>query len=386
MLLFDNGDMNASYGRQPELKFETMMKGMAEMGYDAVNVGEQDLLLGLDYVKYVADFTGVPFVSANIVDAEGKLVFQEYARSEIAVGRTKLVSIAVGIISPSFKEEIENINPGISFVEYEATLKRLIPQLRKKADLLVVLAHMNEDEAALLAERLPQIDLIIVSHSGDDPFAAPAIVNEVPIVFAGARGMHVGAARFAWADKEAKLQSFAAHKLAGTFADSPRMSPLLADYQQMLKVEKLLESYPRSEYGEVKFTGNKSCQRCHSLPMWRFGKEKHAHAFEVIVEKKHEYDPECVRCHTTGFGYVTGFIAPELTPELEHVGCENCHGPGSKHIEEPLDEKYGEVARETCESCHNPDNSPKFVYEEYLKKIKHNSIFLCSARICHWLD
>lgn len=386
MLLFDNGDVNSGYGRQPELKFETLMKAMAEMGYAAVNVGEQDLLLGLDYVKYVADFTGVPLVSANIVDTDGRPVFPEYVRNETSVGGSKLVSIAVGLISPSFKDEIESINPYIAVEEYDATLAELIPRLRDRADLLIVLAHMSEDEAASIAESFPEIDLIIASHSGEDPFAAPATVNDVPIVFAGTRGMHVGVAKFAWAGKTAQLQSFTAHKLDSAFADSPRMLPLLADYQQMLKVERILETYPRSEYGGATFTGNKSCQQCHSLPMWRFRKEKHAHAFDVIVEKKHEYDPECVRCHTTGFGYVSGFITPETTPGLEHVGCENCHGPGSKHIEEPLKDNYGEVNREKCESCHNPDNSPKFVYEEYLAKIKHNSFFLCSARICHWLD
>jgi hypothetical protein len=164
------------------------------------------------------------------------------------------------------------------------------------------------------------------------------------------------------------------------------MLALLEDYQQMVRAERLLEAFPRSEYGEAEFTGNKDCTRCHSLPSFRFRKEKHAHAFEPIVEKEHEYDPECVRCHTVGFGYTSGFISPDITPELKHVGCEDCHGPGSKHLEEPLEGEYGEVKRETCESCHNPANSPKFVYEEYVKKINHNTIFLCSARVCHWLD
>jgi len=175
-------------------------------------------------------------------------------------------------------------------------------------------------------------------------------------------------------------------KLDDAYVDSPRMLALIQAYQQMLKVENLLEAYPRSVYGEAAFAGNQSCKRCHSLPSWRYKKDKHAHAFDIIVEKGHDYDPECVRCHTVGFGYMTGFVSAEKTPELVHVGCEDCHGPGSKHIEKPMEGGYGEVAKETCESCHNIENSPKFVYDEYIKKIKHNSFFLCSAKICHWFE
>ncbi len=49
----------------------------------------------------------------------------------------------------------------------------------------------------------------------------------------------------------------------------------------------------------------KSCKKCHSLSTLRYGMEKHAHAFDSIVKKKHEYDPECVRCHTVGFSPVS---------------------------------------------------------------------------------
>jgi cytochrome c554/c'-like protein len=50
-------------------------------------------------------------------------------------------------------------------------------------------------------------------------------------------------------------------------------------------------------------------------------------------------EPKCMGCHTTGFD----FVPPDPPPASQHwrmqgagelaVGCERCHGPGSKHVE-----------------------------------------------------
>ncbi|UCD56286.1 MAG: hypothetical protein JSV16_10655, partial [Candidatus Hydrogenedentota bacterium] len=287
------------------------MKAMFEMGYLAANVGEQDLLLGLDYMKYVADFAGVPLLSANIVGTGGETIFQQFLVRQINVAGRPVRVAVIGVISTEFGAEIEETNPGLIVEEYGPKLEQLIGQLRGRSDLLILLAHVSDDEALALAARFPQIDLIIASHSGDEPFPAPLPASGVPIVFAGSNGMHVGVARFRVEEERARLGAYSVEKLDGRFDDSPHMLALLDDYRQMVKAEKLLEAFPRTEYGEAKFTGNESCRRCHSLSSFRFRKEKHAVAFEGIEEKGHEYDPECVRCHTVGFGYVSGFGTPD---------------------------------------------------------------------------
>ncbi len=383
-LLVDNGDVNKGYGRQPELKYETALKAMSQMGYDAANVGEEDLLLGLDYLKYVADFVTTPLISANITDPAGAPVFKEYVLRDISTPDTKISAAIIGIISPEFNDTIQAVNPELSAADYRPILDHLVHRLRPQVDLLILLAHTSAEEASAIAREHPQFDLIIASHNGDDPMSAPERENGVPIGFAGTNGMHVGQATFFVTDHKAKLHEYSMVKLEGTYADSPQILALLEDYQQMLRAEHVLDAYPRSETGGFTYTGNQKCKRCHSLPSWRYRKDKHAHAFKAIVEKRHEYDPECVRCHTVGFGYITGFMSPDKTPALQDVGCEDCHGPGSDHVERPMQTDYGTVTKETCETCHNVQNSPKFVYDEYIKKIRHNPFFLCSAKICHW--
>ncbi len=385
-MLLDNGDVNKGYGRQPELKYETSMKAMGEIGYAAVNVGEKDLRLGLDYLKYVSDFSGAPLISANLIDYAGAPVFQQYVLSMPGSGQGDVAAAVIGIISAEFREEVESLNPDIILEDYDTILEGLVEELRDKADVLILLTHANEDEAGAISERFPEIDLIIAGHVGDDPMPLPLGEGDTPILFAGTKGMHTGVARLDVSENKVELASYSVEKLDGAIADSPRMLALLEGYQQMIKAEGILESLPRIPHENAKFVGNHACAQCHSLPAYRFGKSTHAHAFDVIAEKGRDYDPECVACHTVGFGYESGFISPDATPNLKHVGCEDCHGPGEKHIAEPMQEQYGDVPQIACEQCHTPENSPTFNYEERIEKIKHNTIFLCSAKICHWLD
>ena len=72
-----------------------------------------------------------------------------------------------------------------------------------------------------------------------------------------------------------------------------------------------------------------------------------------------------------------------------NVGCEDCHGPGEKHVEAEmgadtaLQEKLQKVMVVTkeqaqtdkthwCLNCHDLDNSPDFNFDEYWPKIEHS--------------
>ncbi len=149
---------------------------------------------------------------------------------------------------------------------------------------------------------------------------------------------------------------------------------------------------------EVPYVGSAVCGRCHPTEYQALEGGVHARALEPLT-KPAPTDPavpahkrgirgieraECVRCHVTGYGRPGGFPtnlpARPLTHPLAGVGCEACHGPGKRHVEDP--KKPRAIARlggtcpecnilPICRQCHDDANSPDFDYRQALPRARH---------------
>jgi len=172
---------------------------------------------------------------------------------------------------------------------------------------------------------------------------------------------------------------------------------------------------------DFEYVGVYKCKMCHNkaksgaqYKVW--SESAHAKAFETLKSEAAEKivkeqgiktnaweAPECLKCHTTGFGAggyevkdaafwnpdpedKAGKKAVKRMKGLQSVTCEACHGPGSKYKSKKVMEGIyaGTVEAEgtglivpdeaTCKKCHN-EESPSyqpFVYKERLAKIAHN--------------
>jgi hypothetical protein len=79
------------------------------------------------------------------------------------------------------------------------------------------------------------------------------------------------------------------------------------------------------------YVGSKACSACHFKQFTSWKKTKHSKDAWESVPAKYQADPECVKCHTTGYGQPSGFKDVATTPNLVGTACEACHGPGSEH-------------------------------------------------------
>ena len=79
------------------------------------------------------------------------------------------------------------------------------------------------------------------------------------------------------------------------------------------------------------YTGSKACSACHYKQYTSWKKTKHAKEAWESVPAKYQTDPDCLKCHATGYGQPSGFKDAKSTPTLVGTTCEACHGPGSEH-------------------------------------------------------
>jgi Cytochrome c554 and c-prime len=123
----------------------------------------------------------------------------------------------------------------------------------------------------------------------------------------------------------------------------------------------------------AEYVGSEACGRCHPPAVTVWLTTKHAHALETLETAHRAHSPECVPCH------VTGYLRPGGTSDIDvatsrfaNVGCESCHGPGSRHVEaaSKRDTIARKVPASVCLGCHTPDQTNQgFDYAAFLPSI-----------------
>ncbi|GBD98033.1 cytochrome c-554 precursor [bacterium BMS3Bbin06] len=142
---------------------------------------------------------------------------------------------------------------------------------------------------------------------------------------------------------------------------------VLKEYDMMVA---RLSDNKKPPAGKTSYAGVTECGKCHQPFVKTWQRTRHANAFLSLKRRGKSSDPECLKCHTVGFGEKGGFYSIATTPGLANVQCEVCHGQGRDHVSDystPLQP----VTEKTCKKCHTKSNSPDFNYPVYLEKIRH---------------
>jgi 5'-nucleotidase/UDP-sugar diphosphatase len=197
VLLLDAGDVNTGVPQSDMLDAEPDFKGMNRIGYDAMAVGNHEFDNDLSTIRKQENWVDFPFLSANIYK-DNKRLFKPYIIKN--VNGLKVAILGLTTKDTPLKSKME----GHSNTEFrdpitEASL--LVPELRKKAQIVIALTHMGHypDEKhgldapgdVTLARQVPGIDLIIGGHT-QLPLFKPDIQNGAIIVQAYEWGKYVG--------------------------------------------------------------------------------------------------------------------------------------------------------------------------------------------------
>jgi hypothetical protein len=375
VLLLECGDVVQDAGAQSELEFQTALLAMNEMGYDVLNIGELDVALGPRFLMNMSQRARFPFISANVADSDGQRFFPAYALIERAVGGKKLRVAVIGVLSDAaadYQAKQEDVD--VTVLDAEQAIAGALARLRDKADVRILLAHAGAEEAISLGRKHPELDLVIYSHEANFPAENERSTREQMVFNAGREGEYLARVDVAL-DESFGIVShkFSSTMLSDLVPDSPNVRKVLDSSMDMaigrgFAVQESVKEPVRGGY----YVGTDWCAGCHPEQFSVWSESRHAKAFAPLRNKKKESDPTCLRCHATGYRFFTGFESAEKTPGLANVGCEVCHGVGSNHTSNPTT-RYGKTNRGNCRSCHDKQNSPRFDYNTYYKKIAHKT-------------
>lgn len=345
--------------------------------YDAIGLGEKDFVFGAGYLREKADEFGLPFVSTNALDKKTmEPLFDPYIireREGYTVGFLSVISperhIIAQVEQDLLKYDIELRDPTEAVLEY-------LPEVREKADVVVLLSHCGIETSKYLAEDV-DVDVVVVGHY-------PAVQNNPEkignAIFAmcGSKSDRFGRLDLTLTEDRSEIAEFSGDvfRVLKTGDTHGELAALGAEWDQAVKElrrELQLANQRKREEQQRQASaddiharngvfGAESCKSCHQPVYDSWMETPHATAFASLAEADAWDNPECIGCHITGVEQKHYVADVNVAPEIWNVQCEECHGSGSLHAR---DGSYVTQGKATCMKCHDPENSPDFDYDLY---------------------
>jgi hypothetical protein len=414
----DVGGLSRRSGPQAQIKFETMLEALRELKYVALGMGVAELRLDPGYLLAQHLEAGDPrlcFLGANLTFLGTKELGTplSYTIVEVEGCRVGVTSVMSDRIR---REVIPDRTPeeaAVADLQWGDPSEALTEVLKKfdeeKVDFRVLLSQSTDEEIREQAVAFPQFD-IIVAADGKDGDREPEMIGPVRLLRVGEKGKTAGVVGLYPKGEKDSIRYELVTISAAHFSESEKMAELMKVYQGRLKDSSIVTAEnPVVHPSGATFVGASKCGECHTKAFEIWKDTPHAHAFESLdpVHQRHGYerlhgiardfDPECLSCHVTGWDpeeyvrFQSGFLNEQFAADdsekllqalMGGSQCENCHGPGSRHVElieagnteaaaKEVRVTLEHAKNETCGKCHDADNSPEFNFEKYWEKVKH---------------
>jgi hypothetical protein len=397
-------DERSAHGRlRPDIvaKNDWVMKAYGQFPVDVINVSSHDLRYFADALaqtEFVRRSKTEPMlnrlVSANTVSESPAIVApRSFIIHELPARQNGVKPVRVAFIG--LTETTPAPPPGLKLTDPAEAARRTVPEARRNADLVVVLAKVSAPEAARIAREAPGIDVIIAGNAESltESFTPPLYAGSTLIAFTpfetrmlgelrfyrSAQGKFTTRQRFIALDETLVPEDPAAKQVvdAAASAESDARSNSkrllenwLASSRMRVTTQPPDAPSPRGESSPTYVT-SAACSQCHVAQYMKWVNSPHAHATDPLPPRAFEFEANCLDCHATGSKPASAADKIE-TPRLQNVQCEQCHGPGGNHVAKPA-KGYGRVAslQSACASCHTTETSPDFDLQTAWAKIKH---------------
>ncbi len=190
-LLVDAGDAWQGTFISNANKGEAVTKAMNLMRYDALAVGNHDFDWGQDVLAERAKDAAFPFLAANVIETKtGKVptYLKPFEVKDLGIAKVGII----GLTNPGSATIVKATSvAGLRFQPAAESVRPLIAEVQKQADIVVVAAHIGTTDAVQLARDVPGIDVIVAAHD-HLPIQTARVEGRTTIVDAGAYTQYLG--------------------------------------------------------------------------------------------------------------------------------------------------------------------------------------------------
>jgi hypothetical protein len=369
-----------------ERRTQIVLSSYARMGVDVATLGERDLALGPERLHTAVEAAKLSVVAANLFTKAGE---RPFPADQIVDAAGLLVGV-FGVLDVTAPEAADLRRVGFHTGDaVEAALASAQSLRRRGARLVVGLLHVTGGSTRVreILAGAPGIDVAVWGHAGDLGTDSPTGTNVgrtrlLRVTPSGAaigrldvRGLHAG--NDPHLDDRTLLVTMAVPAHTGVALIERAEIERARDEKEKAATalrHKNRQPEPGAPSEIWNYSSNGACQMCHEKQVEQWKTTDHAQALATLAKRKHDLDPACLGCHTTGYLQPGGTRSIQtLTTYFANVGCESCHGPSVEHVRS-LDKKKGTsrtVGPEVCLGCHTSDkNIGPFDYATALKQVQ----------------
>jgi hypothetical protein len=397
LVLLDVGSGLADLQKNPQLdafafaEQRTHQAIVSGIGYSAMTPGRTDLGRGLGAFDMLRSGLQLPYVGANI-ERQGGLPYLPSSRTfEVEGIRCHVIGVTTSI-NPFYRPSVlEEALDSLEIGDPVAAVRRVTANL-PPADFVIVSGEIPYRVIRGIARSCPQVDLIVASPqmylgelsprnpSGSLQEDWPGFLGNTVVAYGdlgsyGVNGVKVDLA----ADGRVVAASFERYELDGKVPDDPHVRATLDRFYQNLAPGAVADAHVKTPAAvwanrTTEWVGSAACAECHETETAQWRTTRHATAMKTLIKVHRDTQPRCVSCHVVGFGTPDGYRIGAGSGHLANVQCENCHGPGKAHVQEPSATNIARhVPEAICISCHDSDHSDAFAYQERLPFVAHDA-------------
>jgi len=343
------------------------------MGYHAIALGGDAFNFGTDFIRNQIKTLKTPFLSASVHKGEAKeLLGRPYLIKELGPVKVGILALTA---PPRSQPQIQAEGSAPL-----AGIKKYLPTIKREANLIIVLSDLSEEENRSIISEFGDVQVILAAR-GKIPVEN---VNHAVIVSPDQKYL---ARLDLWVDHNGRLlrHDFKWICLSTDIVPDPDTEQFISQaYGAAVKdragqagAKRKLSGHALEQDRDNGYVGADGCRNCHETEYRAWKGTRHYRAFDTLRDVRRHFYPDCVSCHTTGFGYPTGFQIGQTAGRLAGVECEVCHGPGRKHIFHPETSQLRRtVPASICLECHDKERNPDFEGQKELlfNRISHKAL------------